>query len=115
MTYLTIFLISIPASFPVLWVLYLAVMNLKRAKEAGTLSTTAAIMGYPVVWIAYIVDAYCNTFYFSIRMLELPQWQNGEILVTDRLKRTRKTGSGWRKAVADSFVSLLNPYDEGHI
>lgn len=115
MNYALYFVASVVLSLPVLWVLFLAVMNLKRAKEAGMLSTAAAIIGYPVVWLAYLIDAYCNTFFFTVVMWELPQWQNGEILVTDRLKRTRKTGSGWRKAIADSFVPLLNPYDENHI
>lgn len=115
MTYLIIFLISIPASLPVLWLLFLAIMNLKRAKEAGTLSKTAMVFGYPWVWIGYLVDAYCNALLFTLILLELPRWKDGEILVTDRLKRIRKTGVGWRLAVADWFVPLLNPFDEGHI
>lgn len=111
MTYLICILLSIPLSLPVLWLLYLAVMNLKRSKEAGTLSTWAAIFGYPWVWVAYLVDFYCNTLLFSILLWEWPQWQNGELLVTDRLKRTRRTGSGRRLALANWFVPLLNPFD----
>lgn len=111
MTYLICILMSIPLSLPVLWLLYLAVMNLKRSKEAGTLSTWAAIFGYPWVWVAYLVDFYCNTLLFSLLLWELPQWQTRELLVTDRLKRTRRTGSGRRLALANWFVPLLNPYD----
>lgn len=110
-TFILYFLASIPLSLPVLWLLYLAAMNLKRSKEAGTLSTWAAIFGYPWVWVAYLVDFYCNTLLFTILLWEWPQWQNGELLVTDRLKRTRRIGSGWRLAFANWFVPLLNPFD----
>ncbi len=41
-----------------LWVFYLAVMNLKRAKEAGQLSRTALIFGTPVLWVGYVLDPY---------------------------------------------------------
>ena len=115
MIHLIIFLISIPASLPVLWLLFLAVMNLKRAKEAGELSTVAMIFGYPWVWLGYLVDAYCNALLFTLLLWELPRWKDGEILVTDRLKRTRRTGTGWRRSVAEFFVQLLNPFDPGHI
>lgn len=110
-TFIICFLASIPLSLPVLWLLYLAVMNLKRAKAAGTLTLRAAMWGYPWLWVGYVVDFYCNTLLFSILLWEWPQWQNRELLVTDRLKRTRRTGAGWRLGVANWFVPLLNPYD----
>lgn len=116
MSYAIYLLLSVPLSFPVLWILYLATMNLKRAKEAGTLDIRAKVIGYPFLYLfAYPLDFYCNTLLFSLLLWELPKWQNRELLVTDRLKRTRKTGAGWRLAAAEWFVPLLNPYDQDHI
>lgn len=104
-------------SIYVLWLFFLACMNLKRAKEAGTLSKSAMVFGYPIVLLGYVIDFLVNTTAMTIILLELPQWQIGELLVTDRLKRLHKTGSGWRLFVALWFVPLLNPYDPdgGHI
>jgi len=36
-------------SMYVLWVFYLAVMNLKRARDAGTLTKPALVLGMPVL------------------------------------------------------------------
>lgn len=94
-----------------LWLFFLVAMNLKRAKEAGTLSKSAMVFGYPVVWLGYLIDFFVNTTFMTLLLLELPQWQSGELLVTDRLKRVHKTGSGWRLSIAVWFVPLLNPYD----
>lgn len=94
-----------------LWLFFLAGMNLKRAKEAGTLSKTAMVFGYPVVLIGYLIDFFVNTTFMTLLLLELPQWQRGEWLVTDRLKRIHTTGTGWRLSIAQWFVPLLNPYD----
>lgn len=96
-----------------LWVFFLAVMNLKRAKAAGLLSWQAKLFGYPVVWLGYAIDFTVNTLPMSALLIELPQWQLKELLVTDRLKRLRRTDkrSGWQRDVAEWFVTLLNPFD----
>ena len=39
-----------------LWIFYLAVMNLARAKRAGLLTTTAKVLGYPVLIVGYVLD-----------------------------------------------------------
>ena len=90
-----------------LWVFYLAVMNLKRAKDAGMLTRTAAALGYPVLFVGWILDAFVNVFVLTVLMLELPQ----ELLVTTRLKRHNRYGNGWRKSFARWFEPLLDPYD----
>lgn len=105
-------LIVMVGSMYALWLFFLAIMNLKRAKLAGTLSKTAAFFGYPLLFIGYVLDAFVNMTFMSIILLELPHWNEGEVLVTDRLKRIRRTAPiGWRRNVADWFVPLLNPYD----
>jgi hypothetical protein len=89
-----------------LWVFYLAVMNLKRAKDAGLLSKTAMALGYPVLIVGYLLDCFVNVFVMTFLLLELPR----ETTVTSRLKRHNK-GTGWRKAVAAWAEPLLDPYD----
>lgn len=97
----------------VLWLFFLAVMSLKRAKAAGLLSWQAKLFGYPVVGLGYLIDFAVNTVVMTAVLIEPPQWQHKELLVTDRLKRLRRTDkrSGWQRDVAEWFVSLLNPYD----
>jgi hypothetical protein len=96
-----------------LWLFFLACMNLKRAKEAGQLSRTALVLGTPLLWVGYTLDAFVNTTLMTIVLLEWPQWQLSppEILVTDRLKRHHQTSTGWRLAVVLWFEPLLDPYD----
>lgn len=101
-----IFLIPLLALW-MLWVFFLACMNLKRAKEAGQLTKTALILGTPVLWIGYLLDAFVNITLMTVVMWELPK----EWLVTDRLARHHKTSTGWRLAVVLWFEPLLDPYD----
>ena len=90
-----------------LWIFFLAVMNLKRAKEAGLLSRTALVFGMPVVWVGYMLDFTCNMTLMSMLFLEPPQ----ELLVTDRLKRHHQESAGWRLRIALWFEPNLDPYD----
>ena len=91
----------------VLWVLYLAVMALKRARIAGQLTRLTYGMGLPVLLVGYTLDAVCNVFLLSILLLEPPQ----ELTVTARLKRHIRESQGWRLKVARWFVPLLDPFD----
>jgi hypothetical protein len=94
-------------AFYELWIYYLAVMNLKRAKQAGLLSKTAKFFGTPVLATGYVLDAFANVFVMTLLMLEPPQ----ELTVTSRLKRHIRESTGWRLRVALWFVPLLDPYD----
>jgi len=89
-----------------LWIFYLAVMNLKQARDKGLLNKTAMALGYPVLIVGYLLDAFVNVFVITFLLLELPK----EITVTSRLKRHNK-GTGWRKAIAAWAEPLLDPYD----
>lgn len=90
-----------------LWVFYLAVMNLKRARDAGTLSKTAHVMGAPVLLVGYLLDIAVNVTLMSVVLWEPPK----EFTVTARLKRHHKHSTGWRLAVVLWFEPLLDPYD----
>jgi len=90
-----------------LWVFYLAVMSLKRAKDAGTISKFALVMGYPVLFFGLLIDLFVNVFVFTVLLLELPR----ELTVTARLKR-HGTQGGWRGDFARWFCeSLLDTFD----
>lgn len=90
-----------------LWLFFLACMNLKRVKDAGQLSRTALILGTPILWIGYLLDAFVNITLMTIVLVEFPR----EWLVTDRLKRHHMSSGGWRLKVALWFEPLLDPYD----
>lgn len=115
MTAILIIALMLPASLWLLWIFFLACMNLKRAKDAGQLSRTALVFGTPVLWVGYTLDAFVNTTLMTIVLLEWPQWRLSppELLVTDRLKRHHQTSTGWRLAVVLWFEPLLDPYDPG--
>jgi predicted transporter len=95
------------SSIYALWIFYLAVMNLKRAKDAGLLSKTAMILGYPVLIVGYVLDCFVNVTVMTVVLMELPR----ETTVTSRLKRHNKDSKGWRKAVAVWAEPLLDPFD----
>lgn len=99
-------LIGLGATYA-LWIFYLSVMSLKHAKDDGLLTTTAKVLGYPVLIVGYLLDCFVNVTVMTVLLLELPQ----ETTVTARLKRHNKTSGGWRKAVAVWAEPLLDPYD----
>jgi hypothetical protein len=90
-----------------LWIFYLAVMNLKRAKHALLLHKSAVVLGTPVLIVGYLLDAFANVFVFTVLLLEMPQ----ELTVTARLKRHIKESTDWRSGVASWFIPLLDPFD----
>jgi len=104
-----------PALFPAyaflllyaLWVFFLAVMSLKRAKDADLLTATAKCFGYPLLFVGLLLDLLANTLVLTILLMELPR----EFTVTSRLKRHNATSTGWRKALAAWAEPLLDPFD----
>jgi hypothetical protein len=97
------------ASFYVLWVLYLAVMNLQRARNAGTIAKPAYYLGLPLLYVGLLTDCLVNLVPVSVLFLELPR----ELLVTARLTRhAHSSATGWRHRLAVWFaLNLLDPFD----
>lgn len=93
-------------SFYALWVFYLAVMNLKRVKDAGNLPKIALVLGTPVLIAGWILDFVLNVTVMTVVLLELPR----EKTISERLHRHNRT-DGWRKKVAQWFEPLLDPFD----
>lgn len=95
------------ASTYALWLFYLAVMNLKRAKDTGTIHKAALYLGYPILFIGLALDMFVNLTVATILLLEMPE----ELTVTSRLTRHKKAG-GWRGDGALWFCEhLLDKFD----
>lgn len=95
------------AAFYVLWVLYLAVMNLKRVKDAQGLHRNALVLGTPLLLVGYLLDTILNWTVMTIVLLELPR----ETTVSARLKRHNTDKGGWRLSVVRWFETILDPFD----
>lgn len=90
----------------VLWVIFLSVMTLFRARREGTLSKPALVLGSPVLVAGYALDIAGNVV-MTIPMLELPR----EWFVTTRLKR-HKYAQNFRGRIARWLAAhLLDPFD----
>ena len=90
-----------------LYVWYAAVMNIKRVRDMGKLTTLGKVFGYPTLVIGLILDLLVNWFVMTIILLEVPR----ELTVTSRLKRHHKESTGWRLAVVKFFEPVLDPLD----
>jgi hypothetical protein len=90
-----------------LYVWYAAVMNIKRVRDMGKLTTLGKVFGYPTLVIGLILDLLVNWFVMSIILLEVPR----ELTVTSRLKRHHKESTGYRLAVVKFFEPVLDPLD----
>ena len=90
-----------------LWLFYLAVMCLKRARDAGLLNKTSTALGMPILIVGYLLDAFVNVFVMTMLFLEVPN----ELTVTARLKRHILFSGGWRLRLASWFIPILDPFD----
>lgn len=100
-------------SFWVLWVLFLAVMNLQEAKDSNTLPRPILIPAYITLWVGLIVDLFVQLTFATIIWLELPR----ELTVSGRVARLIESGGGYRKNLAIWFRNnMLKPFDRsgGH-
>jgi hypothetical protein len=89
------------------WLFYLALMNVKRAKDAGKITRVVYVLGYPLLLVGLILDFLCNMLVFTVIMIEIPQ----ELLVTTRLSR-HICNDTWRGKIAKWFcVNLLDQFD----
>jgi len=90
-----------------LWLLFLAVMNLRRAYEDKRLSRPAIALGLPILVAGFLLDVLVNLTLASIVFLDLPR----EWTTSERLARYLPQ-PGWR-SVAAAWVAtnLLDPFD----
>lgn len=107
MTYLYI-LVGTFAGMYLLWLLYLAVMSLFRAKKENKLTKPAYLLALPILYAGYLTDFLVNVIICTVLFLEPPK----ELLVTARVSRHKKEGHGYRKFIATWIcVNLLDGFD----
>lgn len=98
------------AALYLLWALFLAVMNLARAKAAGTLRDGVFYLAWPLIVAAYILDIAINVTLGTLLWLQLPHINR--LTLSARLDHLIKNGTGWRMRFAFWFVdTLLEPFD----
>ncbi len=90
-----------------LYVFYAAVMNIKRVRDMGKLTTIGKVLAYPTLVIGLVLDLLVNVFVMSFILVEIPH----ELTVTSRLKRHNKESTGYRLAVVKFFEPVLDPLD----
>jgi hypothetical protein len=93
--------------FYILWILYLATMNLKKARDSGTLHPNVKLLGYPIFIVGYTLDILLNIFVMTIIFFDMPE----EFTISSRMERYLRYGTGWRLKVARAFEYLLDPFD----
>jgi hypothetical protein len=121
MTFLYILVAAITL-FWLLHTLYIAVMALRDRRDDFSLSTLDKLLGYPTLVIGLVVDAVVNITIMTVLLMELPQLQRGELLVTPRIRRlaglpANSTGlARWRRLVSRWMLSEIDQHDKsgGH-
>lgn len=92
----------------VLWLFYLAAMNLRRAKEAGRLTRLVLVLALPILVLAIAIDVAVNLVLASVVFFDRPR----EWTVSERLSRYLVGPSVWRAEVALWVgAHLLDPFD----
>ena len=100
--------IGIVAEVYFLWIFYLAVMNLKRARDAGTISRVALVLGCPVLAVGYVFDLAVNITVCSLLVWDWPR----EATVSAHLARLVRTGTPYQRTVSRWLaVNLLDAFD----
>jgi hypothetical protein len=95
------------ASLYILWLMYLAIMNLKRVMDDGKMTPVAKYLASPIYYFGWVLDVLVNWVVLSIILLEPPH----EYTFTARLKR-HALNEGYRGKFARWMaVNLLDPYD----
>lgn len=91
------------------WAFYLLAMSLIQARNAGKLTRSALVLGYPLVVVGALLDFLLNMV-SSVVFLDPPR----EFLLTIRCNRYIDTYTDWRRTVALWLCrNLLDPFEIG--
>jgi predicted transporter len=93
--------------FYILWIFYLAVMNLKRVRDSQGLHPFVRVLGMPILIVGWVLDTVLNWVVMTVVLLEFPR----ETTISARLKRHNRYGTGFRKKIAQKFEILLDSFD----
>lgn len=82
-------------AFYILWVAYLAIMNLKGARDAGTLTNFTYYFSMPLLISGFVLDVAINWIVGTVIFLDLPR----EMTLSHRLERYMGDDN-WRESIA---------------
>lgn len=97
-----------------LWIFFIVAMAFYRAKKRGQLHKVALVLGSPLIVSAWLGDLIGNLTIAWLVFLEAPRiWRTPrEWLITKRLQRYIRSGTGWRYWVAKVLCTVfLDPFD----
>lgn len=109
----SLYLLTVFIASGMLWVLYLCVMCLKRAKDLNLITKPVIRLAEIVLMFGLFWDIICNLIIlapiFIILFLDFPH----EWTVTARLQRYVDLEKGFQKTFATWFaVNILNPFSQ---
>jgi hypothetical protein len=92
-----------------LWVLYIAMMNIKRVTLTKPLPWQAKLLVYPTMAVFETIEFIANVVVLTVLFFDWPR----EIRVSDRLRRYWKGPAryGWRLHVVKFIKPMLDPFD----
>jgi hypothetical protein len=92
-----------------LWVLYIAMMNIKRVTLIKPVPWQAKLLVYPTMAVFEVVEFIANVIVLTVVFFDWPR----EIRVSDRLRRywRRPAKYGWRLHVVKFIKPMLDPFD----
>jgi hypothetical protein len=94
-------------SFYIMWVFYLAVMNLKRVRDEKKLTPLVTAVASPLIASAIALDVLLNVIVLTVVFMEIPK----EYTISQRLRRYNNTEKGYRLKVAKFMEQFLDPFD----
>jgi hypothetical protein len=98
------------SSVYLLWLFYLAIMNLKRAKDAGTMTPVALVLGYGIAVPGLLIDIAVNITVGTVLFLDVPRLSR--LTLSARMSWYYEHDTGWRRSLSEWFArNLLNTYD----
>lgn len=92
-----------------LWVLYIAMMNIKRVAATQPMPLRVKMLVYPTMAVFEVIEVIANVIVCTILFLDLPR----EVRVSDRLRRyyRRPDRYGWRLHIVLFLKPMLDPFD----
>lgn len=99
------------AAFYALWVFYLAIMSLKRAKDAGNLSKITFVIATPLLLFGAGLDVFLQHTLCSVFFWDWPR--KGEWTMSQRFSRYITERDDWReiisRKVCKKFLDMADP------
>lgn len=96
------------------FVFFVALISLRDMRDSGRLAGlhwSVAGFAYSALAVGLMLDVALNWTVFTVIMLEIPQ----ELLTTQRVRRHKRFGSGWRQRLACWVCrNYLTPIDPTH-